>query len=109
MIEDILYTLRKRKGYTQKEIAKMLNIAQTTYSGYENGRRQINMQLLKKISEIYEISIDQLLENKKYKTTEINDMEIKNDIDATLIKQIEELNDKQKKRLIKVIRAIFQE
>lgn len=35
MIGEIIKKMRKESGYSQKELAKKLNIAQTTLSGYE--------------------------------------------------------------------------
>lgn len=56
---------RKRKGYSQADVAGLLGIAQNSYSRYENGSRQPDVEMLKKLSEIFEVSVDELLGNKQ--------------------------------------------
>lgn len=53
--------LREDNDYTQQQIADMLHIKQNTYSQYENGHRQIPIDLLIKLSEFYNTSVDYLL------------------------------------------------
>ena len=36
-MREKLIEVRKKKGYTQEQMAEKLNIARTTYTGYENG------------------------------------------------------------------------
>lgn len=56
-----LKDLREDKDLYQKDIAKILNIAQTTYSGYETENREMPYELLKKIAIFYNTSIDYIL------------------------------------------------
>lgn len=56
-----LKDLREDKDLLQKDIAKILNIAQTTYSGYETENREMSYNLLKKIAIFYNTSIDYIL------------------------------------------------
>ena len=37
---DTLRAARQEKGLTQQEVARVLEVDKTTYSGYETGRRQ---------------------------------------------------------------------
>lgn len=53
--------LREDKDLKQKDIAKMLNVAQTTYSDYENGKINMPTSILVKLAELYNTSIDYLL------------------------------------------------
>ena len=53
--------IREDSDLTQTDIAKMLNVAQRTYSGYENGTRSIPIQLLVKLAFYYGVSVDYLL------------------------------------------------
>jgi len=53
--------LREDNDSTQKDIAQILNVAQRTYSGYENGTRNIPVQLIVKLSLYYGVSVDYLL------------------------------------------------
>ena len=53
--------LRIDKDKSQKDVAEYLNIAQRTYSGYENGTRNIPVQIVVKLAEYYNTTTDYLL------------------------------------------------
>ena len=57
-----LLELRKEHGYTQKELSILLGMQQTHYSRHERGARPLNIDLLKKLCVIYNISADYILE-----------------------------------------------
>lgn len=61
-----LKELRKETGYTQKEMAKMLNITQSAYSQYETGLIEPDIKTIINLANIFDISTDMLLE-RKYK------------------------------------------
>lgn len=54
--------LREDGAIGQKEIAAFLEIPRSTYSGYENGHRRIPAEILVKLAEFYNVSVDYLLE-----------------------------------------------
>ena len=56
-----LKELRIKAGFTQEQIANHLNINQRTYSGYEIGKHEPNIETLKKLSLLFHVSIDELL------------------------------------------------
>lgn len=56
-----LKDLREDADTTQKTIAEYLHIKQNTYSQYENGQRQIPLELLIKLAKYYETSTDYIL------------------------------------------------
>lgn len=53
--------LREDKDLKQKDIAKILGMAQTTYSGYETGNRNVPNEVLIQIAEFYNTSTDYIL------------------------------------------------
>ena len=53
--------LREDNDITQTNIAKYLNIAQNTYSQYENGKREIPISVLIQICQYYKVSSDYIL------------------------------------------------
>lgn len=53
--------LREDRDLTQKEIAKRLNCSQQVYSNYELGQRDIPTDILIKLSQIYNVSVDYML------------------------------------------------
>ena len=56
-----LKDLREDHDLTQKKLSEMLHISQNTYSQYENGVRQLPIEMLIRISEIYGVSTDYIL------------------------------------------------
>lgn len=53
--------LREDHDLTQKQVADYLNIRQNTYSQYETGSRQIPLEVLTALAELYKTSTDYLL------------------------------------------------
>ena len=57
-----LKDLREDNDIKQIEIAQFINCAQNTYQQYESGKRQIPIEVLKKLALFYNTSIDYLVE-----------------------------------------------
>ena len=53
--------IREDKDMTQSQMAEYLRIHQTTYSDYEIGKLNIPVQVLDKIADLFETSIDYLV------------------------------------------------
>lgn len=53
--------LREDHDYTQKYLANVLSCSQQVYSNYELGQRDIPTDILIKLSEFYNVSVDYLL------------------------------------------------
>ena len=56
-----LKDLREDNDLTQKVIADFLHIKQNTYSQYENGQRQIPLEMLISLAKFYGTSIDYIV------------------------------------------------
>lgn len=56
-----IHDLREDKDLNQEQLAKLLNISQTTYSRYESGKLDIPTQSLIKLADFYSTSVDYLL------------------------------------------------
>ena len=54
--------LREDMDLTQTDMAKKLFISQRTYSYYESGGHDMHTEILIRIADIYQVSIDYLLE-----------------------------------------------
>lgn len=68
MIYRRIKNLREDADLTQKEISRYLNLSRRSYSHYENGTRNLPVDILISIADFYNVSIDYLLErtdNKK--------------------------------------------
>ena len=53
--------LRKEQNYSQEEVADMLNVSQATYSRIENGSTSSWINYIDKLSDLYNIAIDDFL------------------------------------------------
>ena len=53
--------LREDADFTQAQIASYLNMSQTGYSKYETGENDIPTDILLKLADFYEVSVDYLL------------------------------------------------
>ena len=61
MIGENLKLLRKRRKISQEELATELNLTRSSYSGYENGVAEPNLENLMRFSEYFNISLDKLV------------------------------------------------
>ena len=69
---------REIKKMTQKEIAEILEVEPATVSKYESNMIEPNIESLKRLAEIFEISVDKLLKNEEEKVdiTKIDILEV---------------------------------
>ena len=58
--ENLKYA-REQKGLSQKEVSEKIGVAKSTYSLYESGNREPNVQTIKKIADVLGVSADELL------------------------------------------------
>lgn len=86
--------LRMRRGYTQEEIAGLLNIDRSYYSRIESGKRGCSVDMLVHLSSFLGVSLDYLAfgENHCDMTISMDRFQLKNDI-ITLISQLERFKD----------------
>lgn len=60
-METRIRNLREDNDLTQKQLCDFLNISQVSYSYYELGKKSIPLELLCKIADYYNTSVDYLL------------------------------------------------
>ena len=53
--------LRKAQGYSQEDVAMLLNMGQNTYSQLESGKTKIDIERLYQIACLYKVSLHELL------------------------------------------------
>lgn len=71
MTAQALQELRKSKKLLQKEVAAYLNIPATTYNTYESGRTEPPLEILVRLSYLYDIPIDLIVQrNRTFSTAE---------------------------------------
>ncbi len=52
---------RKSSYLTQKQVANALNVVESCYANWEQGRTEPNIEMLRKLSAILKINIDDLI------------------------------------------------
>lgn len=90
-----LKELRNLHNLKQIEVANMLNIGQTTYSGYEKGIIMPSIQNLIILADYYNVSLDYLCGHK----TEIIDTSSYNSIAKNIVKKLPKLTSNNISRL----------
>lgn len=62
MLIKKLKQLRKEAGLTQKMVAQILNVSCSTYTKYELGENEPDIETIIKLSKIFQVSVDYLLD-----------------------------------------------
>ena len=61
-----LKAIRKKRKYSQLKVALDLNISREALSHYENGKRSPDVQMLRKMSQYFGVSIDFIVNGKEF-------------------------------------------
>lgn len=91
-----IQTLRKRKGITQSDLAASLNVSGQAVSKWENNLSQPDLETVKKIMRIFEVSWDEftaLCEGNDGELKKINDEKAKAEIAAAAATATQAAND----------------
>ena len=64
-ISKKIIDLRKRQNMTQEELANRLNVSRQTISKWENGTVLPDVYNLKELAKVFDISVDELLNDEK--------------------------------------------
>lgn len=71
MTAEVLQELRKNMKLSQKEVAGMLNIPATTYNTYESGRTEAPIEILVRLSHLYDLPVDIIVQrDRTYRTAD---------------------------------------
>lgn len=69
---EYLTQMRKQRGYTQAQMAEKAGISRSTYTNYESGNRTPDYEVLERISDILECSLDELFGRRQFNVTKCN-------------------------------------
>ena len=95
-----LYHLRKQKGLSQEELANRLNVSRQTISKWEVGDSTPDMEKLIAISDMFQISLDELVMDKVQ--TQTGETPSKAEVVNELKEKV--LTDENKKKAKKVLK-----
>ena len=91
--------LRKAKGLTQKELAKIMDVPWTLMTDYERGKLRLNDAILAKFSSALKVSTDEILGLK----TEVSPQEIPSLRLVKRMRKIKKLSHSKQKSLLQII------
>ena len=101
-----LYELRKQKGFSQEELANRLNVSRQTVSKWEVGDSTPDMEKLAAISDLFGISLDELVLDKAPVQNDGNST--RSDIvNQVAEKVLTEQNRKRAKKGLKIAAIVF--
>ena len=76
MLGEKIKKYREEKKMTQVEVAEVLGVKPATISKYEAGTLEPNIESLKKLAELFEVSVDELLKEDEFDVSKINVLEV---------------------------------
>lgn len=77
MLSNHLRNARISKGFTQEYIAKKLYVSRQTISRWEQGKTLPNIHVIKELSEVYDLSVDDLISGTVFENIEKEDIKMK--------------------------------
>lgn len=106
MLKENIKELRKRKGYSQEQLALRLNVVRQTVSKWEKGLSVPDAELLTDLAEVLDVTVSELLG----KTIEVEDRADSLDAVATELAKLNELlviqhqkTEQAKKAIVNII------
>ena len=91
--------LRKEKNWTQENLAKKLKVLQPHVNRWEKNKCAPSLEALKKLSELFNISIDNLIFDEK----DLKKIDIKDRSLLEKIKQFDKLSPRDRETIINLI------
>lgn len=100
-----LRQLRERKGLTMKDTARALELPYTTYVNYEKGAREPGSDMLVKLADFFDTSIDYLL----CKSEGESPAAVQDESFILLNRAAERMTPEQRQRLIDIAKVVFED
>jgi transcriptional regulator with XRE-family HTH domain len=100
-LSDNIKTIREQQGLLQKEVALHIGVDKSTYSKIEKGLREVTVSELQKLTKLFNLSTDQILNYDELTTPKEVIIE-----DKTVIEQmqlLEQLDEEDKSIVYKMI------
>ena len=107
-IGDTIKSLRQERGYSQKELAEILNLSPGCLSKYENDKVQIPNGILISVANVFDVSLDYLLGRTsfQYPISSLNDSFYNNIKMHTFVNDSLKLSKPYRKTLCDVLKAL---
>jgi transcriptional regulator with XRE-family HTH domain len=98
--------LRKQIGLTQAQLAAKIKISHTQLTRYENSKVQPPADVLNRLADVFDVSIDYMVNGNKSDKAEqtLKDAEL-----IKQFKQLDQLPEEEKKSILKVLNALIRD
>ena len=99
-----LKALRVEHQMTQLMLAERMNVARTTITGYETKNRQPSHEKLKDLADIFDVTVDYLIDSKEDAETSCSlSIQHENILDQKVLKIYKQLSLKSKEEVYKYL------
>jgi len=107
LLGDKIKLLREDRGVSQLELAKILEVGNSTLSMYESNTRKPDYEVIKKIADYFNVTTDYLLGLTEVPNQQYHDQILEDypEIISILRRNKRKLNDQDKKRIARIIEA----
>lgn len=94
--------IRELNDYTQRTLAKTLKISKTNYNYFENGERIIPLNHLNNFCNLFNVSIDYVLELSNYNVTSKYNYQIDKKLIGSRLKELRKSHNKTQQYIAKL-------
>lgn len=101
-----LKELRKKKGLSQEQVAKDLNISMRAYQNYEYGQREPNIEMILKLAEYYDVTTDYLLEKESSPSDPFESLKFTAEMEKEANEDYQKLTSQEKAVIAKIVKAL---
>lgn len=98
---NVLKELRTKKGVYQKDVAKYLGVDRTTYVKYERGDSEPSIDIIKKLANYFDVTVDFLVGKEKKANTLDEQL---SGIEFALYGEIHDLTDDEKQDILSYVK-----
>jgi len=103
-IGENIKQIRQQKGVKQQEIADLVGMHRSNYSKIENGQRELSINALSKVSKLFNITLDELVNMEGDVPEEVS---IEDTATVEKIKLIHEMDEEDRNMVFKMIDTIL--
>ena len=99
-LADNIKTIREEKGLLQKDVAEHIKVDKSTYSKIEKGTRELTIKELEKVSELFNLTIDQIV---KFEGKIPKELTIEDKTTVEQMRLIQQLEEDDRQTIFKLI------
>ncbi|MBE6959942.1 MAG: helix-turn-helix transcriptional regulator [Ruminococcaceae bacterium] len=107
-MENRIRALRKQRGITMKQLGEVVDLAESTISQYETGKREPDNETLLRISEFFGVTVGYLLGAEANVSQLSDNHDVLEDVDVAFYGDFKELSEDEKETVRDMVRLMRQ-